>query len=90
MVTRDRISLRATADLLDLDPLRLFRLGRYLHLAPGDDCLPYDVVLLAQHEEDGEKRYRMVLESLLGKIRSDMSSSNGHPTQAEQRGYGKP
>jgi hypothetical protein len=86
MVTRDYISLRDTADVLELDPLRLFRLGRYFHLAPGDACLPYDVIILAQDENNGEKRYRMVLERLLEQIQHDTASSDEQCAEREQRG----
>jgi hypothetical protein len=84
-MSRDRINLRTTADLLDLDQQRLFGLGRYLHLTPGDDCIPFDVVNRAQQEDDCEKRYRMVLEWLLAQIQSDRTSSYGQSMKAEQR-----
>lgn len=64
-MTQDLISLRDTADLLELDPLRLLRLAHYLHLAPRDQCLPSDVVDRARAEADGETRYRIVLDWLL-------------------------
>ena len=84
-MSRDRINLRTTADLLDLDQHRLFGLGRYLHLTPGDDCIPYDVVNRAQQEDDCEKRYRMVLEWLLAQIQSDRSSSFEQTSNAVQQ-----
>jgi hypothetical protein len=84
-VSRDQINLRTTADLLDLDQRRLFGLGRYLHLTPGDDCIPYEIIGRAQQEEDREKRYRIVLEWLLAQIQSDRSFSYGQATRAEQR-----
>jgi hypothetical protein len=65
MLTQDRLSLRDTADALELGSVRLLRLGRYLHIVPGDKCIPVDVVIRAKAEADGEQRYRMVLGWLL-------------------------
>lgn len=84
-MSRDRVNLRTTAELLELDQRRLFALGRYLHLTPADDCIPYDVVSIVQQEEDREKRYRMVLEWLLAQIQSDEAPSYELTTRAEQR-----
>ena len=84
IVSRDQTNLRTTAELLDLDQRRLFGLGRYLHLTPGDDCIPYDVVRRVQQEQDREKRYRMVLEWLLAQIQNDRTTYE-QTTKAEQR-----
>ena len=65
MLTQDRLSLRDTADALELESARLLRLGRYLHMTPGDKCIPDDVISRAKAEADGEQRYRMVLGWLL-------------------------
>lgn len=60
MVSAEYLSLRDTADLLELDHVRLVRLGRWFHLAPGDPCIPKDIVLDARAAEP-ESRYRRVL-----------------------------
>lgn len=59
------VSLRDAAVRLDLDPVRLLRLGRSFHLAPGDTCLPSEVVDRALAEGDAEARYRIVLQWLI-------------------------
>jgi hypothetical protein len=64
-VPRDRVSLRDAADILELEHVRLVRLAHYLHLAPRDEYIPSEVVMRASGEEDGERRYAMVLEWLL-------------------------
>jgi hypothetical protein len=69
MITRDALNLGDTADALRLDRLRLQRLGRYLHITPSDRCIPFSVVIEARDEEDPEKRYRAVLDWLLGNLR---------------------
>jgi hypothetical protein len=74
-VTDGRRSLRDAADALGLDSLRLFRLGRYLHLAPGDKCLPAEVVDRASTEADGERRYRVVLDWLLASLQGPDSGT---------------
>ena len=83
-MSRDRINLRTTAELLELDQRRLFGLGRYLHLIPGDDCIPYDVVNFARQQDDREDRYRIVREWLLSQIQGDTTPSYGQTTKAEQ------
>jgi hypothetical protein len=65
MVTHDRLSLRDAADALELERVRLFRLGHYLHLAPGDPCLSPEVILRAYAEPEAEQRYHVVLDWLL-------------------------
>jgi hypothetical protein len=65
MLSRRSLSLRETANALDLDTQRVLRLGRYLCISTGDQCLPPDVVTRARSELDCEQRYRMVLEWLL-------------------------
>lgn len=85
IVSRDRTNLRTTAELLDLDQRRLFGLGRYLHLTPGDDCIPCDFVRLVQQEPDREKRYRMVLEWLLAQIQHDGTATYEQTTRVEQQ-----
>ncbi len=66
MMTYERLNLRQTADVLALDRLRLFRLGRHLRLTPGDPCIPLSVIARARAEDDEEGRYRVVLDWLLG------------------------
>jgi len=65
MLTEELLSLRDAAAMLDLATPRVYRLGRYLHMAPGDQCLPLDVIAQARAEPDPETRYRIVLEWLL-------------------------
>lgn len=61
----DHLNLREIARVLELDPVRAYRLGHHFHLAPGDPCVPREVVAQAQHETDGETRYRLILDWLL-------------------------
>jgi hypothetical protein len=70
MMTRELLSLRETADELEIETLRLYRLGRYLRIAPGDPCLPSGVISRAKAETAGERRYRIVLDWLLGNLPS--------------------
>lgn len=77
MVTHERVSLRDAADALDIERERLFRLGRYLRLAPGDRCIPRDVIVRARTETDKEKRYRVVLEWVLGDVRGEWPPDSG-------------
>lgn len=76
MVAQGCVSLREAADELGLESVRLLRLGRYLRLAPGDRCIPLDVIVRVEAEADGEKRYRMVLKWLLDHLQSDGTSDN--------------
>ena len=65
MSAPDQFNLRQAADALDLDRLRLIRLGHHLHLAPGDPCIPTFVIQHARTEEGEEQRYRLILSWLL-------------------------
>jgi hypothetical protein len=58
----DLVSLRQVAELLDLKPIRLYRLGRHFRLAPGDPCIPRSVIARGQAEPDQERRYRLILD----------------------------
>jgi hypothetical protein len=71
VATRDWLSLRQAAEALELEPQRLYRLGRYLRLAPGDPCLPPAVVARARAETGDEERYSAILDWLLGRLRGD-------------------
>jgi hypothetical protein len=87
-MTQEWLSMRETADALWLDPLRLSRLGRHLHLAPGDACIPRTVIALAMSEPSEEERYRAVLDWLLTDLSDKRASgavtvSGTVPTETE-------
>ena len=63
--TQALFNLRDTAEALQLDQTRLYRLGRQLRLAPGDPCIPLPVIVQARAELDDELRYRSILQWLL-------------------------
>jgi hypothetical protein len=64
-VAQNLVSLRDAAVTLEVDPARLVRLGHYFHLAPGDTCLPAELIDRASAEGDAGARYRVVLKWLL-------------------------
>jgi hypothetical protein len=68
------LSLRDVADLLELDRIRLFRLGRILYLTPGDQCIPPSVIAKAKLETESERRYAVVRTWLLESYRPAKSS----------------
>jgi hypothetical protein len=70
---QDHLNLRQAAEVLQLEPMRLYRLGRHLHLAPGDPCLPSAVIDRARVEADEEARYRLILDWLLAYLRGTIS-----------------
>ena len=75
MEQKDHLNLRETARTLELDPVRAYRLGRHFHLAPGDPCIPREVVSRAQGEANGETRYRLILNWLLSNFQENGSHS---------------
>jgi hypothetical protein len=72
-VTHDYVSVRDAADALELDRLRLFRLARYMGRAPGDRCIPCDVISRAIAKEDAEERYQLLLAWFLKRLQGDRS-----------------
>src|SRR5579864_6864476 len=81
-LTSDRLTLRQTADALTLDRLRLFRLGHYLKLAPSDPCIPVDVMVRARAEENEERRYRVILDWILGRVETERSATGSAISEA--------
>jgi hypothetical protein len=73
MARDEQVSLRQVAAALDIEPNRLYRLGRHFHFAPGDPCVPRSVVDRAKAEVDLETRYRLILASILSRVREDGS-----------------
>jgi hypothetical protein len=70
VIAQDCLSLAATADALNLERLRMQRLGRYLRIDPGRRCVPLEVITEARQNEDSERRYRFVLDWLLQSMRT--------------------
>jgi hypothetical protein len=76
VIPRHTFSLNEAADALLLERVRLIRLGRYFKLAPGDKCLPADVIARASFHVDEDTRYRILLDWLL---QHGSSASGGTP-----------
>lgn len=75
------LSLRQVAEALALEPVRLYRLGHHLGLAPRDPCVPRAVVIEAQAKADKELRYRVILGWLLAHLREsrELSEDGSQP-----------
>lgn len=76
MVLQDYSSARDAADTLGIEPLRLFRLARYMGVAPGDRCIPSDVISCAAAQAGQEGRYQVVLEWFLNRLKREEPSDN--------------
>lgn len=75
MARQDRLSLHQVAEALQIEPIRLYRLGRHFRRAPGDPCVPRSVIERARAETETETRYHLILEWFLTQVREDGSGS---------------
>lgn len=82
MIAEEYLTLRATAEALDLESWRLSRLGRYLHIMSGTPCIPRTVVARARAESDWEQRYQVVLDWLLANVHGDSRRGTGTAYEA--------
>lgn len=67
------LTLRETADVLEIEPWRVSRLGRYLNIDPAAKCVPCPEVERMRQASDMESRYRALLHWLLEGVRADVS-----------------
>lgn len=75
MTDQKFFSINDAADMLDLDRMRVQRLGRYLHLTPADRCIPDTVIECARSQANQDERYHILLDWLLGAAQSSSEST---------------
>jgi hypothetical protein len=69
VTTGEVLSLRETADALDIEPWRVFRLGRYLGIDPAEKRIPLAEVERISRSDRVEDRFSGVRTWLLGSMR---------------------
>lgn len=65
-----RFDLRQTAHELNIEPWRMSRLGRYLHIDADDKCIPVAEIERARAQTRPDDRYMIILHWLLGEFRA--------------------